>query len=333
MSSMRGHILDNTFSAFYSAQKEILVRDDDEHPVTPPVNKRKPGLPSLGDYQIIRQDPGFHSIRHIRSGEIMHSVTDPLIEAGTLYIQQSQIPRMLEIITGDELVLWDVGLGSGTNAMAAIFECERINAETGFQKKIRIISFEKDLDSFRLTVKNPSLFHHVRHPAPSSILKTGSWLSGSGIEWHLIEGDFLDHLENAPRPHCIFYDPFSLNTDSPLWSYQVFKRIFNHCAGRPAKLFTYSGSTMVRGALLAAGFYTGRGAGTGPKADTTAAFTSLEIKNDEIKLLGAEWLDRFHRSSSKFRDEIPDDEKDQIANLILNHPQFNKTAGAAGDGK
>ena len=120
------------------------------------------------------------------------------------------------------------------------------------------------------------------------------------IEWNLIEGDFLNQLENTPKPHSIFYDPFSLNTDGPLWSYKIFKRIFNHCSGRPARLFTYSSSTMVRGALIAAGFYTGNGAGTGPKEDTTAAFTSPDIKNSGIKLLDNNWLNRFNRSSAKF---------------------------------
>ena len=291
MDSMRENILNGSFSSYYSEQKDKLVRDDDEHPVTPPKSKKRTELPYLGDYEIVKQDAGFHSIRHIKSGEIMHSVTDPIIEAKALYITQSEIPRMLDLIAEDELVIWDVGLGAGTNAMAAVFECEKIYAENNFQKGIRIISFEKDLDSLRLTVKNPSLFHHVRHSAPASILKNGSWRSEKyNIEWTLIEGDFLEHFEEIQKPHCIFYDPFSLNTDGPLWSYNIFKRIYNHCGNRPAKLFTYSSSTMVRGALLAAGFYTGSGAGTGPKTETTAAFTSPEAVNSGIKLLGEDWL-------------------------------------------
>ncbi|HNX23441.1 MAG TPA: tRNA guanosine(34) transglycosylase Tgt [Spirochaetota bacterium] len=328
MDSMRGHILNGTFSSYYSQQKERLVRDDDEHPVTPPKSKKKNNLPSLGDYEIIKQDAGFHSIRHVKSGEIMHSVTDPVVEAKDLYISQSKIPVMLKQIPDNELVIWDVGLGAGTNAMAAVFECEKILGGNDFQKGVKIISFERDLDSLRLAVKNPSLFHHVRHPAPASILRNGSWKSDSyKIEWILMEGDFLDHMEKSEQPHCIFYDPFSLNTDGPLWSYKVFNRIYNHCINRPAKLFTYSSSTMVRGALLAAGFYTGTGAGTGPKAATTAAFTSLEAVNSDVMLLGSDWLRRFHLSSSKFGSEHSEEEKALIEKLIINHPQFNKTSG------
>jgi queuine tRNA-ribosyltransferase len=174
----------------------------------------------------------------------------------------------------------------------------------------------------------------VRHSAPASILKSGSWRSDKfNIEWNLVEGDFLDHIDKSHQPHCIFFDPFSLNTNGALWNYSVFKRIFDHCANRPAKLFTYSSSTMVRGALLAAGFYTGSGRGTGPKTDTTAAFTTLDIKNSDIKLLGIDWLERFKRSSAKFDENIPEDEQELIEKLILNHPQFQEIKGTESDGE
>ncbi len=334
MDSMRNHIKDGSFLSFYNANREILSSDDIEHPVNPPVSKKRKELPSLGSYEVVEQSSGFHSIRHIESGEIMHSVTDPLIESRALYIDQTGILSMLNESSDDNLVIWDVGLGAGTNAMAAVFECEKIFADYKTEKGVRIVSFEKDLDSLRLAAKNPVLFPHVRHSAPSAILKNGSWRSDRfNIEWILLEGDFADLIERAEKPHSIFYDPFSIHTDGPLWSYSIFKRIFDHCSTRGAKLFTYSGSTMVRGALLAAGFYTGLGAGTGPKTDTTAAFTSIEIKNREIELLGAEWLDRFKRSCSRFSPDASEDERVEIERLIFNHPQFNNCGNRGIHGK
>ncbi len=325
MISMRREIINGTFASFYYEYKEKLAIDDDEYPVSPPKTKKKTFLPKLGDYEIIKHSTGFHSIRHIKSGEVMHSVTDPLTEAYNLYISQSDIHRMFKIVPDENIVIWDVGLGAGTNAMAAIFEFEKIYAVNNNEKGVRIISFEKNLDSMRLAAKNPALFPHVRHSAPSALLKNGIWKSDLyNIEWNLVEGDFLNNIEITQRPHLIFYDPFSINTDGPLWDYSVFRRIFNRCAGNPAKLFTYSSSTKVRSALLAAGFYTGTGAGTGPKTDTTAAFTSPDIINPEILLLGDDWLERFSRSSSRFTSDISDDRKSEIEKLIINHPQFKK---------
>ena len=324
MDSMRSHIKNGSFLSFYNANREILSSDDIEYPVIPPVRKKKKMLPSLGNYEVVEQSGGFYSIRHKESGEIMHSVSDPLVEAKALYVDQTDIFSMLREISDDNLIIWDVGLGAGTNAMAAVFECERIFSQHQIDKGVSIISFERDLDSLHLAAENPALFLHTRHSAPSSILKNGSWKSEEyNIQWNLMEGDFADLIEKAEKPHAIFYDPFSINTDGPLWSYSIFKRISDHCRGRDAKLFTYSGSTMVRGALIAAGFYTGIGAGTGPKADTTAAFTTMDIKNRDIELLGSEWLERFKRSSSKFSTEASEDERVEIERLILNHPQFN----------
>jgi queuine tRNA-ribosyltransferase len=324
MRTMRGHIMAGGFASYYSTAREILGRDDDEHPMTPPRKKKRAQMPSLGDYEIIRQDSGFHSIRHRASGEIMHSVMDPLEEARNLYVNQTGISGMLDSIPDKELIIWDVGLGAGTNAMAAILECEKILAGKEPEKSVRIISFENDLDSFRLAVKSPALFPHVRHSAPTALLERGFWKSESpGLEWILMKGDFLENLERAPRPHSIFYDLYSMNTSGRHWSCQVFKRIFDHCAGRPARLFTYSSSTMVRGALLAAGFFVGAGAATGPRTDTTAAFTSPEAINPEIGLLGEKWLERFRRSEAPFSEGLSEDERAVLKSLILNHPQFN----------
>src|SRR3954451_21305879 len=92
----------------------------------------------LGDYEIHRAWEGFASIRQISSGEIMHSRTDPIEEAGQLYVEQS---RLAERLKSESLILWDVGLGAAANAMAAI-ECYEQSSST---QPFRITSFENDL--------------------------------------------------------------------------------------------------------------------------------------------------------------------------------------------
>lgn len=335
MDSMRGHILSGTFMQYYSSNSEILAADDVEHPVTPPKKRKHTRLPLLGDYEIVRSDKGFHSIRHTGSGEVMHSVNEPLAEAIGLYISQSEFEAAIEKTPGADIVIWDVGLGAGTNAMAAIFEWERIFSERGDVADVKIISFENNLDSLRLAAKNPALFNHTRHAAPTAILRNGLWRSDRfNISWELIEGDFVEKYPSATKPDLIYYDPFSLRSGSFLWGYELFEGIFSHCNGKGSKLFTYSNSTVVRGALLAAGFYTGVGNSTGAKPETTAAFTSREAVNDGIRLLGAEWLERFQRSSAKFIDGTSDKVKSEIERRIFAHPQFgtsqNKVEGGNG---
>jgi len=78
---------------------------------------------SLGDYEIHTSAREFSSIRQISYGEVMHSVIAPSEEANNLYVEPSVLASRLlgEQRQKDELVIWDVGLGAATNAMAAIY--------------------------------------------------------------------------------------------------------------------------------------------------------------------------------------------------------------------
>jgi queuine tRNA-ribosyltransferase len=157
------------------------------------------------------------------------------------------------------------------------------------------------------------------------LLKNGCWNHASGlINWQLLRGDFLEHLEAAPPPDLIFYDPFSSKTDTALWQAEVFARIHRQCQPKPAELYTYSASTAVRVALLLAGFFVAEGVGTGPKATTTVAFSRLDASATPAgpRLLGAEWLARWRHSGSKYPPGLVEAQKVEVARCIEGHPQF-----------
>ena len=232
--------------------------------------------------------------------------------------------------TGDdaELVIWDVGLGAASNAMAALSCFETALAEHGAAalRPLRIVSFEIDLDPLKLAAKFASHFPHLRHGAPHAILEHGRWTHASGLmEWELHQGNFLGFLESSKIPDDIYYDPFSAKTDIGLWTPEVFARIQRHCAPKSAALYTYSSATAVRVALLTAGFFVAEGVGTGPKADTTLAFTRADGAAQHPatpKLLGAEWLGRWRRSISKFPASLAESDRTAFERRIESHPQF-----------
>jgi len=127
MREMRMQILHGDFASYYQQMRGELKRADEENPTRPP-KKNKTTQPSrLGDYELHRSVQGFYSIRQISSGEIMHSVSAPSEEANKLYIEQSALAaRLIEAgNNAGELVIWDVGLGAATNAMAALYCFER----------------------------------------------------------------------------------------------------------------------------------------------------------------------------------------------------------------
>jgi queuine tRNA-ribosyltransferase len=329
MTEMRQSILRGDFLSYYQTKRFELMRSDEDNPGRSPKKAKAAQSGCLGDYEIRTSDRGFFSIRQISSGEIMHSVNAPSDEANKLYVEQSFLAgRLRQPLEGNELVIWDVGLGAGSNALAAIHCFEKCFVERGKEavRPLRLVSFEVDLDPLILAAKYPGRFPHLRHGAPYHILESGKWKHPSNLlQWELLHGDFADFIESAKIPDVIFYDPFSYKTDCALWTPEIFSRILKRCLPRSAELYTYSASTAVRVALLAAGFFVAQGIGTGPKSETTIAFTSATGAKDHPlspRLLGHSWLTRWRRSDAKFPATVRHQERPVLEKLIETHPQF-----------
>ncbi len=330
MAAMREHIVQGTFTAFYERMRTELVRSDEENPEVPPAAAKAFRYPRRGDYEIVPGAGGYNSIRQISSGETMHSVNRPDDEAERLYVGQSRLAARL--VAGGpeapELVVWDVGLGAATNAMAVLrcFETALAAAGPGGLRPLRLVSFERDLDPLRLVVRRAGYFPHVRHGAPSALLAQGTWTHASGLcRWELREGDFLETYAAAPCPDVIFYDPFSYKTDSALWTPAAFALLARHCAPQPAELYTYSAATAARVALLAAGFFVAAGLGTGPKTETTVAANRpdlLRAHPSGARLLGPDWLARWRRSTARVPAAVAPEARSDFIARIEGHPQF-----------
>jgi queuine tRNA-ribosyltransferase len=323
MRTMRAHILADTWLPFYHAQRDVLdARDSYGKPATHVTRaSRRAAKHKRGRYEVmIKGDAGY--IREMTSGEVMHPQEDPAQEARSLYVEQSRLVERLQAVSDEPLVVWDVGLGAAANAMAAIMAAEELTSEST-PRRLILVSFENDLDSLKLALDHPGLFKHLRHAAPRALLLEDRWFNAaSTIEWRLLRGDFAVRKFDAPAPDIIFFDPFSLKTDSALWTLAAFRELARACATKPAELFTYTYSTSVRAAMLAAGFYVAKGRGTGPKAETTIGLSpSAAAAPHAHELLGPEWLGKWRRSDARTPfGSLEDDVSWQEA--VLGHPQF-----------
>lgn len=319
---IRESIISDTFVSFYQEKRLILQEEDLDNPVSKRAPKKEKRQ-VLGDYEVHTAREGFSSIRHIHSGEIMHSRTPPMEEANRLYIEQSRLTELLHLPTTEPLVIWDLGLGAAANAMAAI-ACYEQEAAISPVRPLQIVSFENDLDSLRLAFRNNSHFPYLRHSAPAGLLQDGHWQSKvyPDLTWTLLFGDFLATLEQATQPpDLIFYDMFSGKTHAEAWTPLAFRKLFAACQGKKTELFTYTCSTASRVGLLAAGFFVAQGKSTGDKIETTIAMTSQAIRPDH-HLLAAEWLGKWKRSSARFPADLPADAHATWEKLILEHEQF-----------
>jgi len=333
MREIRESILAGRFLELYRQKRDFLHVEDVDNPVRPPKPSRRKKLFKLGAYEVHTAPEGFASIRHLASGELMHSRTPPIEEARRLYVEQSHLAGRVRLPEGtapenaEPWVIWDVGLGAAANAMAAI-HCYEEQAFNGPVRPLRLISFENDLDSLKLARLNNAVFPYLRHAGPDAILKHGAWQSPAhaGLSWLLVCGDFLETMALAPAaPDVIFFDMFSSKTHGDQWTPEAFRRLFAVCGCRPAELFTYTCSTAIRATLLAAGFHVAKGRSTGEKLETTIALTPGACgAGCSHEILGADWLEKWQRSGAKFPAGIDAAGQPDFEQAILAHPQFQR---------
>jgi queuine tRNA-ribosyltransferase len=331
MREIRQSILEDSFLAYYHDRRQVLQIEDMDNPAKPPKVGKERRPRSLGDYEIHLHSQGFANIRQISSGEIMHLRRPPMEEAKALYIDQSALTARLQLKPDEKpedlapLVIWDLGLGAGANAMAAI-QCYETEAAKGPVRGLKVISFENDLDSIRLALMHKNRFEYLRHSGPDAVLARGQWESRQfpGLSWELHVGDFWEKAaEASAKPDIIYYDFFSQKTNGDCWALESFQKLFAHCdPQKSAQLFTYCSSTTARVAMLNAGFFVAVGEGTGSKKDTIIALSPGFPEPCPYPLIEKDWLDRWSRSTKKFPDGLSDAERAEIERRIIGHPQF-----------
>ncbi len=271
-----------------------------------------------GDFELVTLRNGTRAVRHLGHGEVMHPSIGPWQEAQALYVAQSRLPELLQV-EGPPLHVWDVGLGAGTNAVAAL-TCARELGERQ-RRALHVVSFEIDLAPLRLALADREGFPFLQpfSAAAASVAATGQWRdSRLGWDLHLGDAAALWAAEWQPAD-LIFFDPFSPSSNPTLWTPDAFQRLRRHARadGAGCSLFTYSAATPTRVSLLLGGFYVGTGSATGMKAETTVAATRRELLTQP---LDQRWLGRWERSSSRAPHGGTFDE--QIEAAVRSHAQF-----------
>ncbi len=268
-------------------------------------------------YAVVQTTHGAAAMLDRATGEVMHPVAGPLLEAEQLYVGGSDLVRRLSAPAQTSLVVYDVGLGAGSNAVAAWRASEELSAAA---RQLTLVSFDRTLEPLALALApdhaasfgfdaparaaGHALMQHHAHDTPRT-------------QWRLRLGDLRAALAAEPehRADIVFWDPFSPRADPSLWSVATFRTLFDRCR-LGATLHTYSAATATRSALLLAGFAVGFGpAAPGRQPQTTVAATHHEQLEDP---LDHRWLARLSRSSAAFPADAPADALARIEHL----PQF-----------
>jgi len=270
------------------------------------------------DCEVVTTRGGARAMRDITTGELMHPIVGPIIEAEQLYVEPSRLKDRLGA-GGPPLVLLDVGLGAGSNAIAAWKLSERMPASAS---RLEIVSFERSVSALTLALADEHAssfgFEGEAGRAARALLDTGAH-EAPRTRWRLVIGELPSTLASEPGSSAdvVFWDPFSPRANPSLWTMAAFTALRRLCRAGTT-VHTYSAATATRSALLLAGFAVGAGEATLEGKQTTTAAVSV---GDLQRPLDRRWLQRLARSSAPFPPDAPADALARVTALS----QFSAT--------
>lgn len=244
----------------------------------------------------------------------MHPVASPWHEAVQLYVAPSQLTRRLAQPGDGPLRVYDVGLGAGSNACAAIRAASGVRGQA---RALHVLSFDRSAQALALVCSDEHAAAFGLDPSlrgyAARLLRVGQVEFPGGC-WQLCLGELPQSLVGMPAADVVFWDPFSPRRNRELWSVQALSTLRQAC-GPDATFHTYSGATATRSALLLSGFFVGLGEvlGGGKRA-TEASVARGRVREP----LGPEFLSRLERSSAPFPADAPAD----ALRRLRSHPQF-----------
>jgi len=281
-----------------------------------------------GGYELVRLKNGTWSVRSVAEGETFHPVVGPVAEAEALYVRQLRLRERAAEDSGDEWVLWDVGLGAAANVLTVL------RALPNRARTFRVLSFDRTLEPLRFAAGHAAELGYFEgfQSLVQQLLQEREVSVGAPpfpLHWRVLEADFPTCLQEPaavswPAPHGILFDAFSPARNPAMWTLPLFTRLHELTRPeRPCALATYSRATLLRVTLLLAGWFVGVGHATGEKDETTVAANTPDLIDEPLN--GA-WLQRARRSTSaeplladEYRQQ-PLSESNWLA--LQQHPQF-----------
>ena len=259
--------------------------------------------------EVVTTRGGARALLDRDSGEVMHPVVGPMIESLRLYVEPSRLAARLALPASDALVLLDVGLGAGSNALAARRVSEAMPSGA---RRLTIVSFDRSADALALALEHPNDFALDGEAgiAARTLLAHGESVTAR-TTWRFHRGELPATLsrEAAATADLVYWDPFSPRANPSLWSYAAFRALRGVCRDE-CTLHTYSGATATRSALLLAGFAVGLGEPIGEDKQSTCA--AVDVAGLATPL-DQRWLARLSRSSAPLPSDAPPDAMEQIA--------------------
>jgi len=147
-------------------------------------------------YKLVQLANGTRGIQSLAYGETMHPAIGPAAEAEALYVKQLRLVERIRECAG-EFVIWDVGLGAASNALAVL------RATRHMACAIRLVSFDNTTEPLQFALNHAEAlgyFGDYESQAKTLLEKHRVNFRDAEhrVEWELRSGDFPTLLAAAP---------------------------------------------------------------------------------------------------------------------------------------
>jgi tRNA U34 5-methylaminomethyl-2-thiouridine-forming methyltransferase MnmC len=159
----------------------------------------------------------------------------------------------LNSITRNELTILEIGLGTGLNALATLFEAQKSNKTVHYFgiEKYPLLASEYKKISFaqHFGLQSDTILQQIHHMP---------WEKQIELEknFHLtkIKADITQfNFNSLPKIDLVYFDAFAPDKQPELWMPEIFEQIFDIC-DENAILTTYSAKGEIRRRLVSTGF-------------------------------------------------------------------------------
>lgn len=225
-----------------------------------PISKKR--KTTIKQELLLTQD-GSHTLQHKELDECYHSIHGAIMESRHVFIDAG-----LRQCHPTELSVLEVGFGTGLNAYLTLLEAAQHQLTIHYQALER---YPVDLPT-ATSLNYPALLGQEESDVFYR-MHIANWNDSTqiteGFTLEKREVDFTQCTFNR-RFDLIYFDAFSPEKQSEMWTAERFRLIYNHC-NEGAVLTTYCAKGAVRRAMQQAGFMVERIAGPPGKREMLRA--------------------------------------------------------------
>jgi tRNA U34 5-methylaminomethyl-2-thiouridine-forming methyltransferase MnmC len=195
--------------------------------------------------KLVLTKDGSHTLYNTDLDVWHHSVNGAVQESMRVFIELGLWPKLQEKQT---IKIFEMGLGTGLNVLLTALEAQKeqtnivyevIEAYPIGQEEIAALNYGEIFSTDLLTKIHEATWEQT------VAIDTGFQLKK--VQQDLLQYDLGNNID------LIFYDAFSPTTQPELWTEEVFVKLYN-AMNKGGFLTTYCSKTVVRKALIAAGF-------------------------------------------------------------------------------